>query len=294
MNANGNGPSAMVVLPPAEEAFRAELEKLNSAGYRKYVRFILAALSSVPWVGGLIGGSGSLQAEFDQGKVNSLQQKWLEAHSERLRDLASALMEVINRVEEVAASVQGASQERLETEAYLTLVRKGFRVWDQADTNEKRRLVQRLLANAGATSLTSDGVVRLFIDWIERYHEAHFAVIREVYANPGSTRADIWAAVHGSEPREDSAEADLFKLLIGDLSIGHVIRQHREKNYAGEFIKKPRPGRHQGSSTMKSAFDDTEAYELTELGKQFVHYAMTDVVPRIGGVGVGPSSQAKA
>ena len=38
---------------------------------------------------------------------------------------------------------------------------------------------------------------------------------------------------------------------------------------------------------MKSRLDDTDEYELTELGSQFVHYVMTDVVPRIGG---GPSA----
>ena len=32
---------------------------------------------------------------------------------------------------------------------------------------------------------------------------------------------------------------------------------------------------------MKSAFDDIEQYELTALGEQFVHYAMTDVPPKL-------------
>jgi hypothetical protein len=32
---------------------------------------------------------------------------------------------------------------------------------------------------------------------------------------------------------------------------------------------------------MKSAFDDEEPYELTELGKKFVHYVFTDIVPKI-------------
>jgi hypothetical protein len=32
---------------------------------------------------------------------------------------------------------------------------------------------------------------------------------------------------------------------------------------------------------MKSAFDDTEAYELTALGQQFVHYAMTELTVKI-------------
>jgi hypothetical protein len=34
---------------------------------------------------------------------------------------------------------------------------------------------------------------------------------------------------------------------------------------------------------MESAFEDTKPYVLTELGKQFVHYVMEDVVPQIGG-----------
>ena len=32
---------------------------------------------------------------------------------------------------------------------------------------------------------------------------------------------------------------------------------------------------------MASAFDDEKSYELTELGKQFVHYTMNEIVPRI-------------
>ena len=32
----------------------------------------------------------------------------------------------------------------------------------------------------------------------------------------------------------------------------------------------------------KSAFDDIEGYELTELGSQFVHYAMSELTPKIG------------
>jgi hypothetical protein len=32
---------------------------------------------------------------------------------------------------------------------------------------------------------------------------------------------------------------------------------------------------------MKSAFDNEEQYELTALGQQFVHYAMTDVPPKL-------------
>ena len=150
------------------------------------------------------------------------------------------------------------------------------------DTDEKRKYVANLVTNAVGTKITSDDVIRLFIDWLDTYHEAHFAVIREIYQDPGCTRFEIWDAVHGELPREDSAEADLFKMLIRDLSIGGVIRQRRATTAAGEFMRKPRRRRAgPASSTMESAFENTKPYVLTELGKQFVHYTMSEIVPRI-------------
>ena len=32
---------------------------------------------------------------------------------------------------------------------------------------------------------------------------------------------------------------------------------------------------------MKSAFDDEKGYELTALGRQFVHYAMNEITPKL-------------
>jgi hypothetical protein len=84
--------------------------------------------------------------------------------------------------------------------------------------------------------------------------------------------------------REDSAEADLYKMLIRDLSMGSVIRQHRATDYAGNFLRKPvarRPPPSQAPTAAKSAFDDVEPYELTDLGSQFVHYAMNEIVAKI-------------
>lgn len=136
-------------------------------------------------------------------------------------------------------------------------------------------------------------VVRMFIEWIDKYAEPHFAVIRHIFKSPGSTRHQVWSSIHGADVREDSAEADLFKLLIHDLSTGHVIRQHREKDYYGNFKKNEpqRKGSGQASRIMTSAFDDDKRYELTELGKQFVHYTMNEIVPRIA-AGTAASEQA--
>ncbi|MEA5309266.1 hypothetical protein VB548_23735, partial [Vibrio parahaemolyticus] len=81
----------------------------------------------------------------------------------------------------------------------------------------------------------------------------------------------------------NSAEADLFKLLIRDLSTGSVIRQFRPTNMQGQFVKQIRTTKRSGSgsSTMESAFENTKQYELTELGSQFVHYTMNQVVKRL-------------
>jgi hypothetical protein len=269
-----------VEIVPTEDVVRRDLARLDENRFGRYARFVLAALSSLPWVGGLIGATGNLYGEHDQEKVNSLQRKWLEEHGERLRDVADAIDEVTSRLDQFGDEVK----KRIESEEYLSIVRKAFRAWDNADTKEKRRLVQKLLAHAGGSRITSDDVVSLFVEWIERYHEIHFAVIREAFQNPGSTRSEIWAAIHGDQPREDSAEADLFKLLIHDLSTGHVIRQARQTDREGRFIRKAtarvRPG--MASPVMKSAFDDKDQYVLTELGKQFVHYTMNEIVPRVG------------
>jgi hypothetical protein len=134
-------------------------------------------------------------------------------------------------------------------------------------------------------------VVRLFLDWIEYYSEVHFAVIKEVYANPGSTKFGIWTNIYGEIPREDSAEADLYKFLMRELSMGEVIRIERDTNRLGQYIRKKLAVRRKGvaaSATLKSAFEDVEPLVLTGIGRQFVHYALNEAVTRIGADGGSP------
>ena len=169
---------------------------------------------------------------------------------------------------------------RVSSDEYQSLLRKGFRDWAGAESEEKRVLIRNVLANAGAARLASDDVVRLFMEWIKSYSELHFAVVGKIYNHAGITRGEVWAALGRQSVREDSADADLFRLLFRDLSTGGIIRQHRETDYAGNFIRKTpqrRPARASTPHAVKSAFDDEDGYELTQLGQQFVHYAMTDL-----------------
>jgi hypothetical protein len=261
------------------ESIRTEIEEASPTTRRRaFEKFFMAALGSIPWVGGFISAAIDFKLEEREIRQDDLQTKWLDEHTRKLGRLSSTLNDIALRFETLGDQID----ERIQSEEYLDLVRRAFRAWDRADTDEKRRYVANLIANASGTTLCSDDVVRLFIDWLDSYHEAHFAIIREIYQNPGCTRHDIWSSIHGEFPREDSAEADLFKLLIRDLSTGGVIRQRRATTPNGQFLKKPPTRRKRSSRTMESAFEDTKPYVLTELGRQFVHYTMSEVVPRIG------------
>lgn len=253
-----------------------ELSKIDSSGKKtKFGRFIISALSSIPWIGGLIAAGAALHAEREQGKINDLQKLWLEEHNKKIEELALAIHEIVEKFNKSGADID----ERLESEEYLNLVKKGFKEWDNSETIEKKKYIQNLLTNAGVISITTDDLIRLFLDWIRTYHETHFIVIKAIYKSKGITREQIWRQMNQVIPREDSLEADLYKRLIRDLSMGGIIRQHRETDYYGNFIKKST--RKVKSGTYKSAFDDIEQYELTELGSKFVHYTMEDVVTQI-------------
>ena len=262
----------------SQEAFIA---KLGSGKRNKYKRFVLAALSSIPWIGGLIGTAASLSAESEQGEINDLQKLWVEEHKEKTKKLAQSLGEIFERLDNFDEEVQ----QRIESPEYLALVKRCFRSWDEADTDERKEMLKRLITNAGASTLCSDDLVRLFIHWIDLYHETHFRVMRQIYRQPRITRGQIWDGISSQRPREDSSEADLFKYLIRDLSTGGVIRQERQTDYLGRYVKKE-SGSHNSeppSRTMESAFENTKPYVMTELGKQFLHYVMDDVAPRLSG-----------
>jgi hypothetical protein len=257
------------------------IHQLTGGRAKKYRRFVIAALGSLPWIGGVLAAAASLSAERDQEKVNELQKLWLEEHREKMRDLGAAFVEIFSRLDNFGEEVQG----RIESPEYLALVKKAFRGWDEADTQDKKDKFKKLITNAGAIALCPDDLIRLFLSWIEQYHEAHFMVIKEIYKNPSTTRAQIWDKIHGQRPREDSPEADLFRYLIRDLSTGGVIRQARDTDSSGRFVKREwkAPSQASGDRVMESAFEETKPYVLTGLGKQFVHYVMEDVVPQIGG-----------
>lgn len=236
---------------------------------------------AIPFAGGLLSAAAGAWSENEQERVNRFFRQWIKMLEDEIREKERTILEIMARLdihdEEIA--------KRLESKEYQSLLKKTFREWSGAESEDKRSYIRNILANAAASSLTSDEVVRLFIDWLATYSELHFKVIAIIYQHgaDGVSRGGVWSDLGKKEVQENSADADLFKLLFRDLSTGGVIRQHREVDYYGNFIKKTpqhRPGG-SGSKPVTSAFDEEDSYELTELGKQFVHYAMTDLPLKI-------------
>lgn len=261
------------------EVIRSEIAKLTPTGRKRFFqKFLLAALGSIPWVGGFIGTMASLKTESGDFKADDMRTQWLNEHQRKIEQLTSTLNHIAERFEKLGEQID----ERIQSEEYLNIVRCAFRTWDQADTDEKRKYIANLITNASNTRLCSDDIVRLFIHWLNEYHEAHFAVIREIYKNPGATKYDIWMEIYGQIPKENSSEADLYRLLIRDLSTGGVIRQERKITLDGKFLRRhPRRNKGPAPTTMESAFEDTKPHVLTALGQKFVQYTMTDVLRRL-------------
>jgi hypothetical protein len=239
------------------------------------------AAGAIPFAGGLLAAAAGAWSERDQKRVNDFLHHWMQMLAAEMKEKQQTILEITARLdmhdEEIAKRVESAQ--------FQALLRKAFRDWAGTESEEKRIYVRNILTNAAASDIASFDVVKLFLEWIRNYSEYHFAVVTAIYNSAGITRGEVWRKLGRAAVREDSSDADLFRLLFRDLSTGGLIRQHRETTYGGDFVAKRSTAKSvlpKGQpKIMKSAFDEDEQYELTALGEQFVHYAMTDVPPKL-------------
>lgn len=260
------------------------LRQAESFKYEKHARFVMAVLGVLPWIGPLLAASSAAYGEKKQEVHNLLLTRWMQEHEQRLQNLQTGLSTIIKRVESLGVD----AEKKLNEEGFLKLARRAYRAWDKAQSSEKRKLFVRLLINAAGTRLCSEDMVRLFIDWIDRYDETHFRIIAAIHTcgDENLTRLGIWLKTSGAViPREDSSQADLYRLLIHDLSVGRVIRQERAIAPNGSRVRKKQRGKKKvgiaATQFLQSSFDNQKRYELTQLGKEFVHYVLNDAVQRI-------------
>ena len=73
-----------------------ELSKIKDGEKkRRITRFIIASLSSIPWIGGFLSASSSLNSEIEQSKSNDIFELWLKEHSEKINELGQTIANII-------------------------------------------------------------------------------------------------------------------------------------------------------------------------------------------------------
>ncbi|MBN1469449.1 MAG: hypothetical protein JXM74_01730 [Fusobacteriaceae bacterium] len=261
-----------------KDDIQKKIEENESGNKSAIGRFLLSSIGGViPFVGGIIGASASAWSEKEQNEMNKIFKLWMKFQEEELEQIGVTLIEVMQKLDFQNEEIN----KRITSQEYMGIIKKVFRDWSASDSERKRALLRNLLANSASCNITSDDVVKIFIEWVGKYTEAHFNVISLLFNKYGITRYNMWMELYGEKVREDSPEADLFKLIIHDLSTGHVIRQCRAVDNNGNFVKQTPLKKRNASPLLKSAFDDEKPYELTNLGKQFVHYTMNEIVDKI-------------
>lgn len=255
-------------------------QEAKNGSLPKITRGLLnVAGGAIPFAGGVLSAASAAWSEHDQDRVN----EFLKYRQQMFEKELAEQLETINEIMQRLAKIKRDVSERIKSTEFQGLVEKCFRNWSDINSKAKREFIRNILVNAAASTESSpDEVVRLFIEWINQYSELHFQVISCIYHHQdGISRGNIWQEIGKTTAREDSAEADLYKLLIRDLSTGGIIRQHRPTDYNGNFVKTTSKKSKGSTRTLESAFDTFKQYVLTELGQQFVHYAMSDISTKI-------------
>lgn len=105
------------------DSIRAELDKVSPSRRQRIMEAIaLAALGSVPWVGGVLAAAATFKFDESCIRGDKLRNQWLQEHHEKLGRLRATLAEMGARFEGLGEEID----DRIESEDYLALVRKTF------------------------------------------------------------------------------------------------------------------------------------------------------------------------
>ena len=90
-------PIQLKIQQEAEVFLRTELAKSSPSDRRRIIeKFVLAALGSVPWIGGFLSAAAALKTEESSFRSDSLHTQWLEEHAEdKTLDRISAVSELV-------------------------------------------------------------------------------------------------------------------------------------------------------------------------------------------------------
>src|SRR3990172_11642066 len=89
-----------------------QISKARSSPRRRaFEKFFLAALGSIPWVGGFLSAAAELKLDADGNLEDTLQSQWLREHQIKIGHLQSTLDKVAERFANLGNSID----ERIES-----------------------------------------------------------------------------------------------------------------------------------------------------------------------------------
>lgn len=164
--------------------------KSSDTDSQKMARAILNVVAgAVPLVGGVLASISAAWSEHDQDRVND----FLRYRQQLLENEIKEQLQTINEIMQRLEKIHGDVSERIKSSEFQSLVEKSFRNWSDINTQAKREYIRNILVNAASTNISSDEVVRLFIEWLYRYSDLHFQVIACIYRHPnGISRGEVW------------------------------------------------------------------------------------------------------
>jgi hypothetical protein len=137
-------------LPKGLRGSRALRVLLNIAG------------GGIPFGGGVLSAAAGAWSEQEQEKVNNFFQPLFELIKAEMAEKAQTILEITARLD----MHDKAIAERVASPEYQSLVNKALRDWAGTESRKKREFVRNILVNAAVTRVTSDDVIRLFLQWL--------------------------------------------------------------------------------------------------------------------------------
>ncbi|MEZ5648661.1 MAG: hypothetical protein R3E60_06985 [Alphaproteobacteria bacterium] len=130
----------------------------DSSNSSKVIRGLLQVGDAIPIAGGVLSAIVGAWSEHDQARINRTIEEYLMRIKDETCEQKKTLAEIIARLDPSDQEVK----DRFESDGYQALLKKAFRNWSEIGSEDKRILIRNLLANAAASSVTSDDVVSLF------------------------------------------------------------------------------------------------------------------------------------
>ena len=109
---------------------------------KKLARGALQTIGGVlPFAGGLFSAAAGAWSEHEQERVNNFLKHWLKMLEDELREKQATILEIVARLDIHDEKIA----KRIESEEYQSLLRKTFRDWNAAESEEKRTWIRNIL-----------------------------------------------------------------------------------------------------------------------------------------------------